>query len=346
MLTHQGAEVPTSFATVSLGSVSGQQLPEKLQAIRSAGFEAIELGMPDLLEYGQSLTGHAIAADDYNTIATVAETVRALSYELNLKILMLQPFANFEGWKVGRQDSEREDAFNRARGWIKVMQAAGTDMLQIGSSDALDISSSFDDMARDLGELADIMAEKGLRIAYENWAWGTYASTWSHVWQIVKTADRPNLGLCLDTFQSAGGEYADPTTYSGLIEDISRAELSSRWENSIQELQDTIPPHKIFLLQISDGYKMSPPLKSEINADGQKPRSQWSHDFRPLPNRGGYLPIKDFLKAVLATGFRGPLSVEVFDYRQTESKGELENYTKDAMSSLHDMLISVSTQEE
>ena len=42
---------------------------------------------------------------------------------------MLQPFSNFEGWPQGSK--ERGDAFSRAKGWIQIMQAVGTDMLQV-----------------------------------------------------------------------------------------------------------------------------------------------------------------------------------------------------------------------
>jgi sugar phosphate isomerase/epimerase len=55
--------------------------------------------------------------------------VRALAAQYSLKIMMLQPFSNFEGWERGSK--EREDAFARAKGWIKIMHAVGTDMLQV-----------------------------------------------------------------------------------------------------------------------------------------------------------------------------------------------------------------------
>ena len=47
-----------------------------------------------------------------------------------LKILILQPFSNFEGWPEDSQ--EREDAFERAKGWMRLMEAVGTDLLQVG----------------------------------------------------------------------------------------------------------------------------------------------------------------------------------------------------------------------
>jgi hypothetical protein len=54
-----------------------------------------------------------------------------LTDELGLKIMMLQPFANFEGWKKGTHDKERQQAFDKAKGWIKIMEAAGITLLQV-----------------------------------------------------------------------------------------------------------------------------------------------------------------------------------------------------------------------
>jgi hypothetical protein len=58
---------------------------------------------------------------------------------------------------------------------MRIMEALGTDMLQVGSSDSEGISGDIDVLAGDLGELADLAAEKGFRIAYENWCWATHA---------------------------------------------------------------------------------------------------------------------------------------------------------------------------
>lgn len=125
--------IPTAFASVSLQARSGADLPSKMHAIRSAGFDAMELGMPDLLEYGKVVvTGDGeIDPGDYETIATVAANVRQLAASLGLKLMMLQPFANFEGWSKTENAEERADAFERARGWMTVMEAAGIDILQV-----------------------------------------------------------------------------------------------------------------------------------------------------------------------------------------------------------------------
>lgn len=206
---------------------------------------------------------------------------------------------------------------------------------QIGSSDAPNIDGDLDHLAQDLAELADIMAKKQQRIAYENWCWATHAPDWKDVWGIVRRADRPNIGLCLDTFQSAGGEWADPRTKSGLVEDVDRDE---RWRKSLQDLSATVPAEKIFLLQISDAYKMNPPIADRVDESGTRPRGQWSHDYRPLPYDGGYLPVEAFTKAVLDTGFRGCFSMEVFDGQASQKHDSMDKWAKFAMKTLEQLL--------
>lgn len=112
-------------------SKSGATLPEKLKAIRDAGFGAIELAMSDLLAYGKELYSEEPNAYDFDTLTEVAKAVNILASKYDLKILLLKPFSKFEGWKKYESTTEREDAFTRARGWIRVMEAVGTDMLQV-----------------------------------------------------------------------------------------------------------------------------------------------------------------------------------------------------------------------
>jgi sugar phosphate isomerase/epimerase len=330
------SEIPTSYASCSIGTEESHTLPLKLKAIADAGFDAIELSMPDILAYGKLLNGKEPDPKDYDTLVEIGKQIKAQTTEHKLKILMLQPFANFEGWPKGSK--QRVDAFDRARGWIRIMQAVGTDMLQVGSSDSPGISSSFDELASDLAELADLCAESGFKIAYENWCWATHAPNWKDVWEIVKKADRPNVGLCLDTFQSAGGEWADPTSRSGVLEGIPRSQVEAKWSESLAELATTVPADKIYLLQISDAYKMDPPLEAKVNGDGLRPRGQWSHDYRPLPYDGGYLPVHEFLAAVLETGFKGWLSVEVFDPKGQRKYKDMGDYARKAMDSLEKLL--------
>ena len=134
------------------------------------------------------------------------------------------------------------------------------------------------------------------------------------MWKIVQNVNRSNVGLCLDTFQTAGGEWADPTTRSGLIKHKDGHDaLEKQFRKSLEELSTTVPQDKIFIFQISDAYKPQTPLDPKPDDNGLRPRGRWSSCLRPVPFDGGYLPIVDVARAVLRTGFRGWFSMEVFD---------------------------------
>lgn len=342
--------VPVAFASCSIG-LPRHTLHQKIEAIRHGGFDGIELSFPDLRSYAALHLGRDVAEDDYAALCEAGRAARQLCASHGLQILVLQPFANFEGWPPGSR--ERDDAFARARGWIDIMDALGTDMLQVGSSDAPGIAAAdADRLAADLAELADMLAARGFRLAYENWCWATHAPTWRDVWALVQKADRPNIGLCLDTFQTAGSEWADPTTTSGLVSGDGgkdRDELERAYAASLRELAATVPADRIYFLQISDAYRADPPLDPEPDStSGLRPRGRWSHDYRPLPYDGGYLhePIRQFVEAVLATGFRGWFSIEVFDGQYEAKYGDhLDKYAAKAMRA-HKRLLGEVDQDK
>ena len=141
----------------------------KLRALASASFNGIELAFPDLLAFTETYFNRKVEATDYDSICRAGKEIKELCNGLGLEIIMLQPFSNFEGWKEGSE--ERKDALDRAKGWIRGMEAVGTDMLQVGSSDSEGISGDKSKFAEDLSLLADLLAVKGFRLAYENWCW-------------------------------------------------------------------------------------------------------------------------------------------------------------------------------
>lgn len=124
-------KIPLAYASCSIGSKPSDTLPQKLEAISNAGFTAIELSFPDILEYAESFFNTKIAADDFPELCKAAQEIGKICKAVKLEIMMLQPFANFEGWPVG--SIERERAYTKARGWIQLMDACGTDLLQVCS---------------------------------------------------------------------------------------------------------------------------------------------------------------------------------------------------------------------
>lgn len=121
--------IPLSYASCSIGCRPSDTLPRKLEAISKAGFISIELSFPDIINYGTYLLGHPIQPNDYSELLIVCSEIRKICEANKLTIMMLQPFANFEGWPKG--SAERQDAFSRARVWIEIMRTVGTDLLQV-----------------------------------------------------------------------------------------------------------------------------------------------------------------------------------------------------------------------
>ena len=122
---------PASFASCSIGCKPEHTLPKKLDAIARAGFQGIELSMPDLLSFACESLKREIKPDDYDNLAHTATQVRAMCDAKGLEIMLMQPFANYEGWLDRSQ--ERVDVMKRVEGWIKIMEAAGIKTLQVGS---------------------------------------------------------------------------------------------------------------------------------------------------------------------------------------------------------------------
>lgn len=121
--------IPLSYASCSIGCKPSHTLAQKLAAISSAGYVAIELSFPDILTYTEQKLNKPVQPDNFPELTAAAEDIGRLCKQMSLDVMMLQPFANFEGWPKG--SVERENAFTRARAWIQLMEACGTDMLQV-----------------------------------------------------------------------------------------------------------------------------------------------------------------------------------------------------------------------
>jgi len=122
-------KIPLAYASCSIGCGPNDTLARRLEAISNAGFISIELSFPDIVEFGSQELGYPVQPDNYSVLLGVAQDIRRLCDANALTVMMLQPFANFEGWPQG--SAEREEAFMRAKGWIDIMRIVGTDLLQV-----------------------------------------------------------------------------------------------------------------------------------------------------------------------------------------------------------------------
>ncbi|GAA6034698.1 hypothetical protein NBRC10512_000328 [Rhodotorula toruloides] len=316
--------VPLGIASLSLGSCKSHSLASKIRAAAEQGFANIELFDLDWQDFRDRFArenGYAVPCKegDEASRAAAREVVR-LCRDAGVEISCWQPLRTFEGWLD--EEDERE-AREYARGILDILPLLGTDLVLCCSTTApaSRTTSSLDKAVSDLRWLADLAASYSppIRIMYEGLSFGTHRRSWQDVWQVVERADRPNLGICLDSFNTLALEWASPYTRSGRLSD----DVDDKLEKNMRELVRRVPGDKIFLYQIADARLMSPPL-SPPSDPSIPPIRPWSRSHRLFPlehSLGAYLPVQRFSDAVLATGYKGTWSAEVFN-DSLSAKGE------------------------
>ncbi|MFJ8977824.1 bifunctional sugar phosphate isomerase/epimerase/4-hydroxyphenylpyruvate dioxygenase family protein [Streptomyces sp. NPDC102282] len=248
----------TSIATVSLSGT----LTEKLTAAARAGFDGVEIFENDLI--GSPLG---------------PEEIRDRVADLGLTIDLFQPMRDIEA--VPADEFARN--LRRAEHKFRLMRRLGADTVLVCSSVS---PYAVDDdalAAEQLHRLADLAQGYGIRVAYEALAWGRHVSTYDHAWRVVRAADHPALGVCLDSFHI----LARGSDVSGI---------------------ESLPADKIFFLQLADAPQMSLDVL------------QWSRHHRCFPGQGD-LDVTGLVRAAVRAGYDGPLSLEVFNdvFRQADA---------------------------
>jgi 4-hydroxyphenylpyruvate dioxygenase len=175
----------------------------------------------------------------------------------------------------GLPDDKRARALARAERKFDVMQELGCNLLMICSNVSPDSLGGIDRAAADLYTLGERAKARGLRIAFEALAWGRHINDYRDAWEVVRRAGHPSVGLVLDTFHILA-RNTDISSIRG------------------------IPGDRIFLVQIAD----APILQMDYLS--------WSRHFRNFPGQGD-LPLVAFMEALAATGYDGPLSLEIFN---------------------------------
>ncbi len=175
----------------------------------------------------------------------------------------------------GMPEDHRIRAFDRAERKFDLMAELGTDLMLVCSNVSPVSLGGIDRAAEDFHELGERAAKRGLRIGYEALAWGRHINDHRDAWEIVRRASHDSVGLIVDSFH---------TLARGT--DV----------NSIR----AIPGDKIFFVQLADAPRIDMDLL------------HWSRHYRNMPGEGD-LPVMEFMQAVAATGYDGPLSLEIFN---------------------------------
>ncbi len=164
-----------SIATVSLAG----SLPDKLHAIAEAGFKNIEIFEPDLQDCGES-------------ISKIARLIRSLG----LRVVLYQPFRNFEGMP----DERVMENLEQVRHTFDTMNQLGCEQLLLCSNVDEHSLAIQEKQVEDLGRIAELAQRHEVKIGFEALAWGRHINRYQQAWERVKAVDSPVLGLVLDSF--------------------------------------------------------------------------------------------------------------------------------------------------
>ncbi|MEV4349976.1 TIM barrel protein [Actinoplanes sp. NPDC049596] len=248
--------------TIATHCLSGT-LEDKLAAAAAARFSGVELAESDLVASSWS-----------------PRRIRDECARRGLTVDAYQPFTDFEAVPPALLAAN----LRRASRTFAVLEELGVRTVVVSSSMSPDAVDDDQLAAEQLRALAARAEPAGLRIAYEPLAWGRFVNTPAHAWRIVREADHPALGLCLDSFH------------------VLIREASAR---SIR----VIPGSKIFHVQLAD----APAATMDV--------VERSRHHRLLPGLGE-LDVAAFTRHVEETGYDGPVSLEVSNdiYRQADPR--------------------------
>jgi sugar phosphate isomerase/epimerase len=320
--------IPNAFAlsTSCLGLHPSHSLDQKLRATAKHGFTGIEIVYGDLERYSVARNTSMIEG---------AKLVRQQCYDLNLTILSLCPFENFEGTK-----SPISKRLEEAKRWLEIARVLGALHLQIPAQYGKNVDTSESIIVSELQQLADLASSSKpvVGIAYEPMGWSTCYSTWEDALRLNDKVNRSNFGLCLDSFHILSKLWGDPFSVSGIYSDGPQ-----KLAASLRRMAKELPLEKIKYIQLSDGEKFEPPFSDSHKwyLEGEDAQFTWSKWARPFPletDLGGYMPVTDFVRTVLkelgGDGWKGWVSMETFDRRMRNEGFKVDDGAKRARVSV------------
>ena len=325
-----------TVASVALGNPGVHPITKRLSAAAHSGFKGVEIVEADIVQQAR-----ALGYDD-SALSQIkgAELIRKSCDELGLKVRVLQPFWFYEGLL---DRAEHEARIKKLKLWMKLAPILGTQLIQIPTNWLNEgTTGDVELITQDLIELAELglRQPQTISFAYEGVAWGTHIDTWQGTWEVVKRVNRPNFGLCLDTYHIAARIWADPSADSGMNENGDRA-----LQESLDEMVRELDVNKIFYVQPGDAERLDAPLIQghPYHDKTQKPRMSWSRNARLFAyeeEHGGHLPVEKIMETLIVKmGYRGLISAESFSRHLFEPQPEVpDEYAHRAAKSWKTML--------
>ncbi|KAM9913167.1 hypothetical protein OXX69_001863 [Metschnikowia pulcherrima] len=249
---------------------------EKIDATAKAGFDAIEIMTPDLEE------------------ATPEQIVEYCETR-NLSISILQPFRDLEGYT---NQGTFEEKLRQFEDYLVTCRKLKSNLVLLCANCDKNSVSDLEIVVPQLRQAADLAANYGIRIAYENLSWAAHYSHLENMVTVIELVDRDNFGICVDLFH---------INIHG---------------SSLRSLESLL--RKVFFVQYCD----SPPLTKDIDI------LEHARNYRVFPFQGSYKNVLESLELLERLHYDGPLSLEVFNSSYRERSGQCLCVAEDALRSL------------
>jgi 2-keto-myo-inositol isomerase len=254
-----------SLDTVTLaGSLEG-----KLDAAVQSGFTQITLWAKDLVGHP---SGYEFAVD----------RVRASGLRVNA----IQVMRDYEGLSGPLHDYK----IDTVKAMLNVCAAINAERLLICSSTSSHATGDIEHIARDLRKVAMLATPLGIAVCFEALSWGRHVSDFALSWDIVKRADRKNLGVCIDSFHVIANCSLNGGNFDALA---------------------NIPGDRIGFVQLSDF------MWNAVHSPEE--RIETARHLRVFPGEGVHsAALEKMIRTIDRAGYRGDWSFEVFndDYLQ------------------------------
>ncbi|WP_036233561.1 sugar phosphate isomerase/epimerase family protein [Marinobacterium litorale] len=217
--------------SISTLSLTGS-LEEKLAAVRSAGFGAIELGALDLSGDPEGVSG---------AIARLKAS--------GLKISALQEVKDFGGHS-GRIMAYKMEL---AKSHLKLMAKLGCKLLIVTPATSIHVKLDAEKVASDLRTLATLATPKGIRIGLKPLSWSPSINNYTTAWELIQRADNANLSLVIDSYQLLAQMQSPDTLDPIPASAISLVQLSDFAMTSVPLVEDQIDIARHYRLYPGEG---------------------------------------------------------------------------------------------
>ncbi len=220
-----------------------------VEAYAAAGFRHVELWLPKLNKQGLRMSAVAAALKNAGlTVDSACASDAAFS-------------------------APEDRAIDELKRNLEMAQALGAPRYVVYSGAGASKPEEYKAASARLGRHAEAAEPYRVKIAFEFIAGARLAGSFRTALEMVRAADHPNLGICVDTFHLFAGVSK--------VEDLLLAK-----------------PGEIAHVHFHD-------------APASLPRELW-RDADRLPPGEGCMPMHDIAKALKRAGYQGALSVELF----------------------------------